>query len=162
MPKWNGKGKPHRADRRWVQGWSPQQIANRLKTDFPDDESMRISHEAIYQALYVESRGALKRELVPVCAPAGHCASREPARNRKPGQFTPDVLISERPAEVEDPQSRARGRRLLIGPDRSAIGTLVKRTTPFHDAGAPATKRVPALKPAGPSTALRRAVTVRS
>lgn len=58
-----GRGKPHRKDRRWAQAWSPEQIASRLMVDFPDDESMRISHEAIYQALYVESRGALKREL---------------------------------------------------------------------------------------------------
>ena len=43
-PKWNGKGTPHRGDRRWVQGCGPQQIANRLRVDFPDDESMRISH----------------------------------------------------------------------------------------------------------------------
>ncbi len=64
-PKWNGKGKPHRADRRWVKGWSPEQISKRLKVDFPDDESMRVSPEAIYQALYVQGRGALKRELVP-------------------------------------------------------------------------------------------------
>jgi len=56
-PKWQGRGKPHRGDRRWVQGWSPQQIAKRLPVDYPDDESMRISHEAIYQALFVESRG---------------------------------------------------------------------------------------------------------
>jgi IS30 family transposase len=63
-PTWNEKGKPHRADRRWVKGWSPEQISRRLEVDFPDDESMRISHEAIYQALYVQGRGALKRELV--------------------------------------------------------------------------------------------------
>ena len=56
-PKWQGKNKPHRGDRRWVQGWSPEQIARRLPLEFPDDESMRISHEAIYQALYIESRG---------------------------------------------------------------------------------------------------------
>lgn len=63
-PVWSGRNKPHRRDRRWVQGWSPEQIAERLKVDFPDDASMRISHEAIYQALYVQGRGALKRELV--------------------------------------------------------------------------------------------------
>jgi IS30 family transposase len=48
---WTGRNKPHRADRRWVQAWSPEQIANRIKIDFPDDTSMRISHELIYQAL---------------------------------------------------------------------------------------------------------------
>jgi IS30 family transposase len=61
---WNGRNKPHRGDRRWVRGWSPEQISNRLRIDFPDDESMRISHEAICQALFIESRGALRRELV--------------------------------------------------------------------------------------------------
>ena len=102
-PKWNGKGKPHRGDRRWAQGWSPQQIANRLKVDFPDDESMRISHEAIYQALYVESRGALKRELV-TCLRTGRALRVPRARSRqKPwAHITPEVLISERPPEVED------------------------------------------------------------
>ena len=58
-----GRNKPHRGDWSWLTGWSPEQISHRLKTEFPDDESMRISHEAIYQALYVQSRGALKREL---------------------------------------------------------------------------------------------------
>jgi transposase-like protein len=53
--------KPHRGDRKWGNGWSPEQISNRLQTDFPDDESMRISHEAIHQALYIQGRGALKR-----------------------------------------------------------------------------------------------------
>jgi hypothetical protein len=61
---WKGRNKPRRQDRRWVTGWSPQQISERLKLDFPDDPGMRISHEAIYQSLYVQSRGALKRELV--------------------------------------------------------------------------------------------------
>ena len=66
-PQWIGRNKPHRKDRRWVSGWSPEQIANRIKLDFPDDDSMRISHEAIYQALSNESRGALTRELIGVC-----------------------------------------------------------------------------------------------
>src|ERR687894_1084329 len=53
---WKGRNKPRRQDRRWAAAWSPEQIANRLKVDFPDDESMRISHEAIYQSLYVQGR----------------------------------------------------------------------------------------------------------
>jgi IS30 family transposase len=61
---WKGLNKPHRQDRRWAAAWSPEQIAHRLKVDFPDDESMRISHEALYQSLFIEGRGALKRELV--------------------------------------------------------------------------------------------------
>src|SRR3546814_11972490 len=62
-PQWIGRNKPHRKDRRWVSGWSPEQIANRIKLDFPDDDSMPIRHEAIYPALFIESRGALTREL---------------------------------------------------------------------------------------------------
>ena len=61
-PTWDGKNKPHRQDREWVTGWSPQQIAKRLPMEFPDDFSIRISHEAIYQALYVPTRGGLVRE----------------------------------------------------------------------------------------------------
>ncbi|GAB3189895.1 helix-turn-helix protein [Micromonospora palomenae] len=63
-PKWKGRNKPHRGDRTWTTGWSPEQISRRLRAEFPEGESMRISHEAIYQTLYVQSRGALKRELV--------------------------------------------------------------------------------------------------
>jgi hypothetical protein len=59
-----GRRHGRRKDRRWAKSWSPEQIANRLPVEFPDDESMRISHEAVYQALYVQGRGALKRELV--------------------------------------------------------------------------------------------------
>lgn len=100
---WKGRNKPHRQDRRSSTAWSPQQIANRLPIDFPDDESMRISHEAIYQALYIEGRGALKRELV-ACLRTGR-ALREPrarSRNKPGGHVTAEVVISQRPAEVED------------------------------------------------------------
>ena len=100
---WKGRGKPHRQDRRWVTAWSPEQISHRLKVDFPDDDSMRISHEAIYQALYVEGRGALKRELV-ACLRTGRAlrVPRARARSAAWAHVTPDVMISERPAEAED------------------------------------------------------------
>jgi hypothetical protein len=102
-PKWNGKNKPHRADRRWVTAWSPEQIAKRLTVDFPNDESMRISHEAIYQALYVQGRGALKRELV-VCLRTGRAWRVPQARSRLKAwaHVTPEVMISERPPEADD------------------------------------------------------------
>ena len=102
-PKWNGKGKPHRADRRWVKAWSPEQISKRLRVDFPNDESMRISHEAIYQALFVQSRGALKRELV-ACLRTGRAlrVPRSRTRQKAWGHVTSEVMISERPAEADD------------------------------------------------------------
>ena len=83
---WKGRNKPRRQDRRWVTAWSPEQISERLKLDFPDDPSMRISHEAIYQALYVQSRGALKRELV-ACLRTGRALRVPRARARqRPGR----------------------------------------------------------------------------
>ena len=130
---WKGRGKPHRQDRRWVTAWSPEQISHRLKVDFPDDESMRISHEAIYQALYVEGRGALKRELV-TCLRTGRAlrVPRARARSAAWAHVTPDVMISERPAEAEDRAVPGHWvGYLLIGLERSAIGTLFERTTRF-------------------------------
>ena len=130
-PAWKGRNKPHRRDRRWVKGWSPEQIARRIEVDFPHDESMRISHEAIYQALYVEGRGALKRELV-ACLRTGRALRVPRARTRRVtwAHVTPEVLISERPAEVEDRAVPGHWEGdLLIGLERSAIGTLVDRTT---------------------------------
>jgi transposase, IS30 family len=84
---------------RWATAWSPEQIARRLAVDFPDDESMRVSHEAIYQALYVQGRGALKRELV-ACLRTGRAlrVPRARARRRRDGMVTPEVMISARPA----------------------------------------------------------------
>jgi IS30 family transposase len=132
-PVWTGKNKPHRGDRQWVQAWSPEQIAKRLPLEFPDDESMRISHEAIYQALYVQGRGALKRELV-ACLRTGRALRVPRARSRQKAwaHVTPEVMISERPAEVEDRAVPGHWEGdLLIGLERSAIGTLVERTTRF-------------------------------
>jgi len=132
-PAWIGRNKPHRGDRRWVRGWSPEQISRRLRVDFPDDESMRISHEAIYQALYIESRGALKRELV-ACLRTGRALRVPRARTRQKAwaHVTPEVMISERPAEAEDRAVPGHWEGdLVIGLERSAIGTLVERTTRF-------------------------------
>jgi IS30 family transposase len=130
---WTGRNKPHRKDRAWVQAWSPEQIANRIKLDFPDDESMRVSHEAIYQALYIQGRGALKRELI-LCLRTGRAlrAPRERARRKTWAHVTPEALISERPAEAEDRAIPGHWEGdLLIGLERSAIGTVVERTTRF-------------------------------
>ena len=130
---WKGRNKPRRADRRWATVWSPEQIAHRLPVEFPDDESMRISHEAIYQALYVEGRGALKRELA-ACLRTGRAlrVPRARARQRAGGHVTDEVMISQRPAEAEDRAVPGHWEGdLIIGTDRSAIGTLVERTTRF-------------------------------
>jgi hypothetical protein len=132
-PRFTGNGKPHRKHRAWVRAWSPEQISQRIKLDFPHDESMRISHEAIYQALYIEGRGALKRELV-WCLRTGRAlrAPRERSRRVTWAHVTPETLISERPAEVEDRAVPGHWEGdLLIGLERSAIGTVVERTTRF-------------------------------
>jgi transposase, IS30 family len=131
--RWMGRNKPHRGDRQWVQAWSPEQISQRLKVDFPDDGSMRISHEAIYQALYVQSRGALKRELV-ACLRTGRALRVPRARAKRAAwaHVTPGAMISERPPEAEDRAVPGHWEGdLLIGLERSAIGTLVERTTRF-------------------------------
>ena len=78
--RWMGRGKPPREDRCWATAWSPEPIFRRLVVDLPDDGAMRISHEAIYQALYTQGRGALKRELV-ACLRTGRAlrAAHKPA-----------------------------------------------------------------------------------
>ncbi len=100
---WKGRRHGRRADRRWGTAWSPEQISNRLRSDFPDDESMRISHEAIYQALYVQGRGALRREL-SACLRTGRALRVPQARTQGRGKHfvTDEVKISQRPAEVAD------------------------------------------------------------
>ena len=130
---WKGLNKPHRADRRWATAWSPEQISRRLVLDFPDDVDMRISHEAIYQALYIEGRGALKRELV-ACLRTGRALRkpRERSRNKPQGHVTADVVFSERPAEAEDRAVPGHWEGdLIIGLNRSAIGTVVERSSRY-------------------------------
>jgi IS30 family transposase len=126
-------GRGRRQDRRWARSWSPGQIANRLPIDFPNDETMRISHEAIYQALYVQGRGALKRELV-ACLRTGRALRVPQARTRGRGKkfVTAEVMISARPAEADDRAVPGHWEGdLILGLESSAIGTLVERTTRF-------------------------------
>ncbi|HEY1228738.1 MAG TPA: IS30 family transposase [Ramlibacter sp.] len=124
--------------RAWVQqqlkdGLSPEQIAGRLPLAFPDDESMRISHEAIYQALYVQGRGELRRELTK-CLRTGR-ALRKPRRraDARRERIKDKVMISERPAEAEDRAVPGHWEGDLIKGEGglSSVGTLVERSTRF-------------------------------
>jgi hypothetical protein len=113
--------------------WSPEQIAHRLPIEFPDDKSMRVCHETIYQSLFIQGRGALRRELV-ACLRTGRAlrVPRARARVRDKKFVTPEVLISQRPTEVEDRAVPGHWEGdLILGLDSSAIGTLVERTTRF-------------------------------
>jgi IS30 family transposase len=114
--------------------YSPEQISHRLVKDFPDDESMRVSHETIYQALYFQARGGLKREVAQALR-SGR-TRRKP--HRSPGQRThrfvdPMIMISERPAEVADRAVPGHWEGdLIVGEaNRTAIATLVERATRY-------------------------------
>ena len=113
--------------------YSPERIAGRLRLEYPEDPEMRVAHETIYQSLYVQSRGALRRELT-ACLRTGR-ALRRPCR--KAGQRKnriPDmVTISERPPEVADRAVPGHWEGdLLIGKrNLTAIGTLVERTSGY-------------------------------
>jgi IS30 family transposase len=129
---WKGRRAVHRQNRRWATAWSPEQISRRLRLDFPGDETMRISHEAIYQALYVQGRGALRRELT-ACLRTGRALRMPRARARKGRSFiASEIMISQRPAEVADRAVPGHWEGdLILGLGSSAIGTLVERTTRF-------------------------------
>jgi transposase, IS30 family len=154
--RWIGRRHGRRAGRRWARSWSPEQIAHRLRVDFPDDESMRVSHEAIYQALYVQGRGAVRRELA-ACLRTGRALRVPGARTRGRGKgfVRPEIMISERPAEAEDRAVPGHWEGdLIVGLNGSAIGTLVERTTrftmllhlpPMQGHGGPRKKNGPAL-----------------
>jgi IS30 family transposase len=131
--RWISRRHGRRQHRRWATSWSPEQIAKRLPVDFPDDESMRVSHETIYQSLYVQGRGALRRELT-ACLRTGRAlrVPRARVRGRGKGFITADILISERPAEASDRAIPGHWEGdLIVGLGSSAIGTLVERTTRF-------------------------------
>jgi transposase, IS30 family len=116
-----------------LEGWSPEQIAGRLIQQFPDDEHMRISHEAIYQALFVQGRGGLRRELT-ACLRTGRALRRPQRRTDGRRERIKDkVMISERPAEADDRAvpGHWEGDLILGAGGTTAIGTLVERSTRF-------------------------------
>ena len=130
---WKGRRHGPRQDRRWATAWSPEQIARRLPVDFPDDETMRISHEAIYQALFVQGRGTLRRDLT-ACLRSGRVLRMPRARTRGRGKtfISPEIMISQRPAEAADRAVPGHWEGdLILGLGSSAIGTLVERMTRF-------------------------------
>ena len=165
---WNGRRHGPRQDRRWATSWSPQQISERLRMDYPDDKSMRVSHETIYRALYIQGRGALRRELT-ACLRTGRAMRLPRARRSRGKEFVgPEIMISERPAEAEDRAVPGHWEGdLIIGLGSSAIGTLVERRTRFTmllhlprmaEHGRPRVKNGPALAGHG-AEAVREAIT---
>jgi IS30 family transposase len=116
--------------KRLEQLWSPDEIARRLLLDFPDDPEMRVSHETIYQSLFVQGRGELRRELARCLRSGRACRKRRGTVDRR-GRIPGMVNISERPAEVDDRAvpGHWEGDLILGEGGRSAVGTLVERST---------------------------------
>jgi IS30 family transposase len=113
--------------------WSPEQIALRLRREFPDRPEMWVSHETIYQSLYVQSRGALRRELT-ACLRTGRAIRRPKQRaDERRGHIPNMIMISDRPAEAADRAVPGHWEGdLIIGKDnKTAIGTLVERSTRY-------------------------------
>jgi len=115
------------------QWWSPEQVARWLRRSYPEDQEMWVSHETIYLSLFIQGKGALRRELAQ-CLRTGR-AYRRPKTKRAPsgkGQIVDPVMISERPAEVEDRAVPGHWEGdLLMGKRQTAIGTLVERHTRY-------------------------------
>jgi transposase, IS30 family len=117
----------------WLRDWwSPQSISHRLRMEFAGEPMMHVSHETIYQALFVQGRGELRRELAR-CLRTGRVKRRPRRGLTNTGQLRDMVMISERPAEAEDRAVPGHWEGdLIIGKDsRSAVGTLVERTTRY-------------------------------
>jgi IS30 family transposase len=146
--------------------WSPQEIAAKLRREFPQRPEMWVSHETIYKSLYVQGRGELRRELHR-CLRTGR-ATRKP-HGRAPRAQVPDmVMISQRPAEVEDRAvpGHWEGDLLMGANNKSAIGTLVERSTRFvmllhlpEGRSAEQVRKVMAAKILTLPAALRRSIT---
>jgi IS30 family transposase len=120
--------------RRLTEEHSPEQISRRLREDFPDDAAMQVSHETIYQSLYVQSRGALRRELTTRLRTGRTLRKPHRKSTERRGRIPNMVSISERPAEVADRAVPGHWEGdLIVGSvaSNSAIGTLVERTTRF-------------------------------
>ena len=130
---WKKRRAVLRQSRRWSTAWSPEQIAHRLRIDYPEDPNMRISHEAIYQSLYIQGRGALRRELT-ACLRSGRAlrVPRERTRGRGKAFVGDAIMISDRPPAVEDRAIPGHWEGdLILGLHSSAIGTLVERSSRF-------------------------------
>jgi IS30 family transposase len=118
----------------WLQDelWSPTQISAQLRIDFPDDPIMRVSPETIYQSLYVQGRGALRKELA-ACLRTGRAIRRNRSRLERGARIVDMVMITDRPAEVADRAVPGdwEGDLIMGAGNNSAVGTLVERSTRY-------------------------------
>jgi len=152
----------------WLeQQWSPEQIARRLRDEFPDQPEMRVSHETIYKSLFVQGRGELRRELGR-CLRSGRTQRKQRGAGAGRGQIAGMINISERPAEADDRAVPGHWEGdLIIGKNqRSAVGTLVERSTRYvmllhlgQDRSAEAVRTAMAAKILELPESLRRSIT---
>ena len=114
--------------------WSPEQVSGWLKTEYPDDESMRVSHETIYRSLFIQARGVLKKELIQHLRFQRRIRRSRHARDsgHRKGQIVDAISIRERPAEIEDRAIPGHWEGDLIGGTKNShIATLVERHSRF-------------------------------